>query len=239
MRAFCFALLAWVHFGLGSGFSFAARQTFAPDASRPRGRATTPAMGNEDAKGAVGGAVLGGLLAGPFGALWGAQIGSAMGANSRSKREDTDALAALGISDEVMRLAQSTAADLGEAEEALAMVERAEGSQRSVLSTIERSLAEEYAAAEEALRNGDEGEARRRLENRQALKLKQATAEADLRAAMERVASMQASVAALAGRANEIEQAISRSVVATRTGVDQPPERLEDPLERRFRDLER
>ena len=53
---------------------------------------------------------------------------------------------------------------------------------------------------------------------------------------------MQASVASLAERANEIEQMISRTVTATKTrpsgdggDVFGAPE---DPLERRFRDLE-
>ena len=72
-------------------------------------------MGNEEGKGAIGGAVLGGLLAGPFGALWGAQIGGAVGANNRAKREQTEALDAMGLSEDVLQAAKAVAMELEEA----------------------------------------------------------------------------------------------------------------------------
>ena len=208
-----------------------------PEALRPAALVVM-ADQNDETKGAVGGAVLGGLLAGPFGALWGAQIGGAMGANNRAKREQAGQLAAMGLDEDVLRLAKQTALELEEAETSLAIVKGAESSQRSLIETLDRSMEEAYAAAERALRSGDEAAARSLLEQRQAAKAKRTLAESDLAAAAQRVASMQASVAALAERASQIEQKISRTVVATRassSGGEPPPP--EDPLEKRFREL--
>jgi uncharacterized membrane protein len=87
--------------------------------------------GNDKTKGAVSGALLGGLMAGPFGALWGAQIGGVMGANNRAKRVQADELAAMGLSEDTMRLARQTAAEIEAAESSLAIVKRADNSQRT------------------------------------------------------------------------------------------------------------
>ena len=103
---------------------------------------------NDETKGAVAGVVLGGLLAGPFGALWGAQIGGAMGANNRAKREQGDQLAAMGLDEEVLKLAKQTAMELEEAETSLAIVKGAENSQRSLIETLDRTMQEAYTAAE-------------------------------------------------------------------------------------------
>ena len=118
----------------------------------------------------------------------------------------------------------------------------AETSQKSLIRTLETNMEVAYAAAEAALRAGDEAGARAKLEEKAQFKAKKEAAEVELAAASSRVATMQASVASLAERANEIEQMISRTVTATKTrpsgdGGD-PFGAPEDPLERRFRDLE-
>ena len=206
----------------------------------PRHAAVT--MIDETGKGAVGGAVLGGLLAGPFGALWGAQIGGAFGANNQNKKAQKEQLAAMGLNEDTMRLAQQTALELKDAESSLEIVRGAETSQKSLIRTLETNMEVAYAAAEAALRAGDEAGARAKLEEKAQFKAKKEAAEVELAAASSRVATMQASVASLAERANEIEQMISRTVTATKTrpsgdggDVFGAPE---DPLERRFRDLE-
>ena len=203
------------------------------------------AMGNEEGKGAIGGAVLGGLLAGPFGALWGAQIGGAVGANNRAKREQTEALDAMGLSEDVLQAAKAVAMELEEAEASLSIVRGAEDSQRALIKMHERASEEAYAAAEVALRSGDEAAARSLLEQRQSSKAKQAVAEADLAAATRRVADMQANVAAIAERAAAVEQKIAGTVASARDATKRggAPRGgdsldLEDPLERRFRELE-
>lgn len=205
--------------------------------SRPR--AAVIANENEGAKGAVGGAVLGGLLAGPFGALWGAQIGGAVGANNRVKREQSDQLAAMGLTEDVIKVAKATAAELEEAEQSLAIVQGAERSQQSLITTLERTMEVSYAAAESALRSGDEGAARTQLEQRQQAKAKKELAEVDLAAATQRVAAMQASVAVLAERASRIEQSIASRAASAMSGASgaAPAIEPEDPLEQKFRDL--
>jgi len=200
----------------------------------------------DETKGALGGAVLGGLLAGPFGALWGAQIGGSMGANARVRKEEEDALERMGLDRATMDAAQTCAAELVEAERSLKLVEQAASSQQALLGTLDEAMASAYSAAESALGAGDEVGARSRLEERQALKGKWALAEAQWREAEARVASMRSNVASLAERASRIEAAISRTVTsaASREGRSAPPSAAplemepEDPLLRKFRDLE-
>ena len=76
-------------------------------------------------------------------------------------------------------------------------------------------------------------------------KAKRAQIEAEVTAAAGRVATMQASVASIAERANEIEQIISRTVTATKakssSGISSDFNlalEAEDPLLKKFRDLE-
>jgi len=238
MRRFDVLLLV---LSLRAGAAFSCFSPARANAALPHRGTMAIIMADEDTKGAVGGAVLGGLLAGPFGALWGAQIGGAMGANNRAKREQSEALESLGLSKDMMALAQQTAAELQEAEASLAIVRSAESSQRNLVSTFDRAMEEAYTAAAAKLRSGDEAAARQLLEQRQAAKAKKAVAEAELADAAQRVAAMQANVAALAQRASEIEQRISRRVVSSRPSgaepmFDAPPM---DPLEKRFRDLEK
>lgn len=138
------------------------------------------------------------------------------------------------------------AAELVEAERSLKLVEQAASSQQALLGTLDEAMASAYSAAESALGAGDEVGARSRLEERQALKGKRALAEAQWREAEARVASMRSNVASLAERASRIEAAISRTVTsaASREGRSAPPSAAplemepEDPLLRKFRDLE-
>ena len=197
-------------------------------------------------KGAIGGAVLGGLLGGPFGALFGAQIGGAFGANAGARKAEMDRLASLGIDKSMLEAASLVAKDLQEAEQSLEIVLTAEKSQQTLIDRLDASMADVYASAEAALRKGDEDAARRYLQERNELKEKRAEAEAELRAASSRVATMRSQVVALADRATQVEQAMSRAVAAKSQtnsaaasgavgGFALEPE---DPLLKKFRDLE-
>lgn len=202
-------------------------------------------MLEEDGKGAIGGAVLGGLLGGPFGALFGAQLGGSMGANARVKRAADERIETMGLSKEIIKAAQEIAQELADAEQSLELVRGAERSQKNLFDVVDRTMEDAYKAAETALRNGDEATARRQLEERNLQKAKRAQVQAEVTAAAARVATMQASVASIAERANEIEQIIARQVTATKakssSGVS-PDVNLtleaEDPLLKKFRDLE-
>lgn len=206
-------------------------------------RSACLAMKDEDTKGAIGGAVLGGLVAGPFGALWGAQLGKMMGSGSRERREQKEQLDRMGLSEDVVKLAQETAQDLANAESSLQLVQRAERSQSSLVRQLDDSMSNIYAAAEKALKDGDESAARSFLEQRQSIKLQKVAAQRELDVASQRVASMEASLAQLAVRATKIEQMVSRTVVSKRSldiSLDDPySSNIEDPLEGKWRDLER
>lgn len=205
----------------------------------------TVTMLEDEGKGAIGGAVLGGLLAGPFGALFGSQLGASMGANARVRRAEEERIASMGLNKETIKAAQEIAQELADAEQSLEIVRNAERSQRNLLEVVDRTMDDLYKAAEQALRSGDEATARRNLEERNMQKAKRAQIEAEVTAAAGRVATMQASVASIAERANEIEQIISRTVTATKakssSGISSDFNlalEAEDPLLKKFRDLE-
>lgn len=191
----------------------------------------------DETKGALGGAILGGLLAGPFGALWGAQMGGWAGANQRANREAQEKLDRMGLSKEVLAAAAAVAKDIEEAEASLSLVRRAEASQRGLVTTLERQSDVLYQAAQDALRGSDESAARARLEERLMLKPKIASAQAELGAASQRTAALEAAMAALQEQAVRVEAMASRSVSASASvsAFDLEPE---DPLLRRFKELE-
>ena len=191
----------------------------------------------DETKGALGGAILGGLLAGPFGALWGAQMGGWAGANQRANREAQEKLDRMGLSREVLAAAAAVAKDIEEAEASLSLVRRAEASQRGLVTTLERQSDVLYQAAQDALRGSDESAARARLEERLMLKPKIASAQAELGAASQRTAALEAAMATLQEQAVRVEAMASRSVSASASvsAFDLEPE---DPLLRRFKELE-
>ncbi len=229
---FAFACTATL---LTSGFLPPPQPSAWPAVTRARMR---PARADETTKGALGGALLGGLLAGPFGALWGAQIGGSVGSNQRAKREAQDRLERMGLSTEVLAAAAAVAKDIEEAEESLAIVRRAEASQRGLVTTLERQSDVLYQAAQDALRGGNEPGARARLEERQALKPKIADAQAELGAASQRTATLEADLAVLQEQAVRVEAMASRSVSATVSASAALALEPEDPLLRRFEELE-
>lgn len=151
----------------------------------------------------------------------------------------------MGLNKETIKAAQEIAQELADAEQSLEIVRNAERSQRNLLEVVDRTMDALYKAAEQALRSGDEATARRNLEERNMQKAKRAQIEAEVTAAAGRVATMQASVASIAERANEIEQIISRTVTATKakssSGISSDFNlalEAEDPLLKKFRDLE-
>lgn len=218
-------------------------------ASRAVGFRRKPAVGvhmkNEDTKGAIGGAIVGGLLAGPFGAFWGAQLGSSAGTNARAKREQEEQMDRMGLTKEVLEAAQLVAAELAEAEQSLGLVQEAERSQAALVQRLDETMQDMYASAQKALQADDEDGARDILTQRQGVRAKKEAAELELREASKRVAIMQTSVTELAGRATQVEQMMSRSV-ASRSEINsgsasQPrtASQIYDPLEEKFRDLEK
>lgn len=185
---------------------------------------------------------LGGLLGGPFGAIWGAQLGGAMGARRGAQKSEEARLEKMGLSREVREAAAACAADLAEAEEGLSACREALQSARALESQLEASSAAAYAEAEAALRAGDEAAARACLERRQQSKGQLGKARLEAAEANDRVVRMEAALSALAERSKAIEAAMSRAVASSAvSAADRAVTRLDeddDPLLRRFRDLE-
>lgn len=195
---------------------------------------------NNGLGGAMGGAVLGGLLAGPFGAIWGAQIGGSVGADRAAKRADEQRMERMGLTKEVRAAAAACAADLSEASESLKLTERAQRSAEVLVAQYDSTVNEAFAAAEAALRSGDEAAARQHL-----LRKREATVDLDraklaVAEAAERAESMRRSVTALEARAAEVEQYMGRAVTsaARSKDVELSADDLDDPLLARFRELE-
>eukprot|EP00746_Dinoflagellata_sp_MGD_P109246 gnl/MRDRNA2_/MRDRNA2_46746_c0_seq2.p1 gnl/MRDRNA2_/MRDRNA2_46746_c0~~gnl/MRDRNA2_/MRDRNA2_46746_c0_seq2.p1 ORF type:complete len:473 (+),score=122.34 gnl/MRDRNA2_/MRDRNA2_46746_c0_seq2:125-1543(+) len=133
------------------------------------------------------------------------------------EEEEENFLKLLGLSKEMLATAQHCAAQLEEAEQLLELVKNDEDSQRKLLEEVDHAMASRFSAAQAAMQNDDEAAARRHLQGYNALEPKRKVLETDLAAAGGRVASMQASVTRLVKQANEIEQLILRSVVASKT----------------------
>mmetsp|Transcript_46902 Transcript_46902/g.155484 ORF Transcript_46902/g.155484 Transcript_46902/m.155484 type:complete len:235 (-) Transcript_46902:139-843(-) len=206
-------------------------------------RAAAPRAVDDESKGALGGAVLGGLIAGPFGALWGASLGSSMGAAGRERREEEARLAAMGLDREAVRLAAALAAELAEAEASVSACEEAERSQSNLGERLAAVATEQYAAAEEKLRAGDEESARALLVERQETQAKAARADAELQEARDRTLSVRRAVSVLSTRAAELEASLDQAAARKAVGsgpvagaVEAAPP--EDPLLARFKDLE-
>ena len=199
---------------------------------------------NDQTTGAVGGAVLGGLLAGPFGAIWGASLGGSIGAQRGAQKAEEERLEKMGLSREVRAAAAECAKDLSEAAEGLAACEQALGSAKALEAQLEASAAQAYSAAETALRAGDEAEARACLERRNQIKSQIIKAQSEVADAAGRVTRMEGAMSALTARSREIDAALQRSMaVSASSATSQRVSALEleddDPLLRKFRDLER
>lgn len=196
---------------------------------------------------AVGGAVLGGLVGGPFGAFFGAQLGGSFGAGAQQKQAEKAALESMGVSPEMLALANAAGKELGDAQEGLSLVRDARESQRRVVETYERRAAEAMADATSAVAAGDDGRARKALTERNAARAKLPAAETSLLASDGRMRTMQANVAALEERALEVEALLKQSMAAVASGkaasalggmaalADVP---VRDPLLEKFKALE-
>jgi len=193
--------------------------------------------------GAVGGAVLGGLLAGPFGAVWGASLGGSFGAQRGAQKAAESRLEQMGISREVRVAAAECAKDLEEAGEGLSSCLEALRSAKAFEAQLESGAEQAYAAAQTALVAGDEAEARACLERRQELRTQLTKAQSERADAVGRVTRMEGAVAVLTERSRSIEAAMSRAVAvsAESSTATSSVAALEDddPLLRRFRELER
>lgn len=195
--------------------------------------------------GGIGGAVLGGLVLGPFGAIFGAQLGSRFG-RAKAQEQVSDG-EELGLDAEMVSLARRVASELSTAMDDRDRVQEVRDELQMKAQRLEDEVREKYDQAAEALKNDNEAEARRLLEQKLSSQSKLERALKDLQKAEERCALMHRSVKQLEKRATEVASLLERAQVAagrqrmsltakaSALGMSAP----RDPLLEKFEALER
>lgn len=167
-----------------------------------------------DSKSAVAGAVLGGLVCGPFGMIFGASIGQNLGSKKAFDRAKVQELSRLGLTQEMLDVAQDVSRALENGIDGLKATEESLRSQQSLAKVIDADVNDLYEKAKDALNDGREDEAKsfllERNKNMEALKnvLKRCAEE------KERKSIMEENVNTLQKRALEAEALIQRAVGA-------------------------
>jgi hypothetical protein len=197
------------------------------------------------------GAILGGLLMGPLGALWGASIGANVGAKRSMEQAKRQEMERLGISQEMVDMAQDISISLQRAMEGYRVSQDSLRIQQSLAQRLEAEVQELQEGAKRAIIQGDEERAREIL-LRKKNKMDR-WKEILLKCAEEkdRAERMKENVEALEQRAIEVDALIRRSVSAKAlqdtsnsrflledTTSEVPSASFEDPLLRKFRELE-
>lgn len=197
------------------------------------------------------GAILGGLIMGPLGALWGASIGANVGAKRSMEQGRRQEMERLGISQEMVDMAQEVSISLQRAMEGSKASQDSLRIQQSLAQRFEAEVQELQEGAKRAIIQGDEERAREillrkkyKMDRWKEILLKCAEEK-------ERVERMKENVEALEQRAIEVDALIRRSVSAKAlqdtsnsrvlledTTADFPSTSFEDPLLRKFRELE-
>ena len=172
-----------------------------------------------------------------------------MGANSETANEKRLA-EELGVSVDTIKTARKLSSELQSAQETYQFVKDVADRNDRRVREAERDYAEQYEKAKQLLIDGDENGARVCLESRQALKLQLDKYLADQLDSVARLEKMDRLLNALRSQANELEELLQRAQMnkldnsldrSTERidGISTPFPTVEDPLEARFRALER
>lgn len=193
--------------------------------------------------GAVSGALLGGLVGGPFGMIFGAAIGGDLGEQAKAKQK----LEKFGLSKAAVEEAQSLAVSLQQAQEGYDQANEASIRARDRSLALEKESDRLYESAKAKLEAGDEDAAKALLTERQQAKqdLEKAVLEFKTRRSMmERIES---EIAVLKSRVEDFDNMLLRAAKAAETGSSvsglesytTAPRPVEDPLLKKFEELER
>jgi phage shock protein A len=229
----------------------------------PRGPVRVEAMGFGDRKkkvpkvdesvgGAVGGAVLGGLLLGPFGAIIGGNMGANFGADKKAARMEDEALRKQGISKEMVQMVTEVAQSLANAEDALKTAKESLKFELEDTLSLEAEANELYNMASAAVQSGDDDTARKHLTERRRVEAKMEDAKRRAAEAKGRVQRVEQSVESLASQAKKLESVLKENMAnAAELNASEAAAKfqdamapsvteleLDDPLERKFRELE-
>eukprot|EP00592_Proboscia_alata_P000027 CAMPEP_0194368406 /NCGR_PEP_ID=MMETSP0174-20130528/16685_1 /TAXON_ID=216777 /ORGANISM="Proboscia alata, Strain PI-D3" /LENGTH=229 /DNA_ID=CAMNT_0039144793 /DNA_START=108 /DNA_END=800 /DNA_ORIENTATION=+ len=189
------------------------------------------------------GAILGGLVLGPFGALFGAQIGSSIGSKRASEQSAKDGMKEMGITPEMLEMAEDIGATLDRAVVGLNASKESLDSQQSYARRLQGTIDDLFDKAKDAMAAGDEEKARTLLMEKQGQtdRLKKALSACLLE--KKRMEKMTLNVGAIEERAMEIDSLLRRSVSAKSMQDINLSEdfslSIEDPLLQKFRDLEK
>jgi len=149
-----------------------------------------------------------------IGALFGASIGSNIGAQNAASRARKEEMERMGISQEMLDMAQEIGSALERSIEGLKACRNSLETQQRLARRLDADVTALYDRAKQAMTDGDEETARRNLMERQKLqdKLKGIL----LRCADEkkRLETMESNVSALETRATEVDALLRRTVGA-------------------------
>lgn len=150
-------------------------------------------------------------------------------------------MGALGVDAELVAQIAGAASERDDADASRGYAVSARDSAASFAAALERDRDAAQAAAAAAVESGDDAAARTYLKARLALDKRCKVARAEVDDAARRLKSVDADVAILASRCDELDYLLARSVVArSRGSVLAPPEGSgRDPLLARFDALER
>jgi hypothetical protein len=200
--------------------------------------------GRHKAKGGVGetaaGAVLGGLLLGPFGALFGAQIGAKIGAVNAVDRAKKDEMARLGVSEEMLTMAEEIGTALERSIEGLKASQDSFETQQSLARRLDSNAEDLYERAKVAMTSRHEEVAKKLLMDRQTVQDKLKKALVACAEEKMRLTKMRSNVDALEQRAMELDALLKRTVGANALQDSSTKFALSqgDPLLQKFRDME-
>lgn len=186
------------------------------------------------------GAVLGGLILGPFGALFGAQLGANLGAKNSIEQSRKDRMKELGVTPEMLAMAQEVGVTLNRAVEGLNACRDSLASQQALAKRIDSDIERLYEDAKSAMSSSNEDRARELLFERDRLKKKLKQVLKNCVDERRRVQQMESNVEAIEDRAMEVETLLNRSVGAKALGdTSDFAMNVADPLLEKFKDLER
>ena len=199
--------------------------------------------GRQKAKGGVGetaaGAVLGGLLLGPFGALFGAQIGAQIGAVNAVDRAKKDEMARLGVSEDMLKMAEEIGTALERSIEGLRASQDSFETQQSLARRLDSNSEDLYERAKVAMASQNEEKAKKLLIDRQMVQTKLKTVLVACADEKTRLTKMRSNVDALEQRAMELDALLKRTIGASALEDSSSKFALsqEDPLLQKFRNM--
>lgn len=186
------------------------------------------------------GLILGGLIGGPFGALFGAQIGASIGASSAREKARKDEMQRLGITPEMLQMAEEVGKDLDRAIEGLKASRDSLEMQQTLARRLNSNADQLYERAKDALNEAQEDVAKKYLFERHQLQEKLKKTLISCAEEKKRLETMERNVQILEQRAMEIEALLQRSVGAKAMQETVNGELFslpaEDPLLKKFRD---